>query len=91
VRDFSYLTGVTHRRKRLKMISLKMMLSSFAAVVVLATPALAKPPVHHDHPQRPPVLSTFNGVSPIGGRIGPDVDPSVRAEILRDLPDLGSN
>jgi hypothetical protein len=73
------------------MISLKMMLSSFAAVVVLATPALAKPPVHHDHPQRPPVLSTFNGVSPIGGRIGPDVDPSVRAEILRDLPDLGSD
>jgi hypothetical protein len=73
------------------MISLKMMLSSFAAAVVLATPALAKPPVHHDHPQRPPVLSTFNGVSPVGGRIGPDADPSVRAQVLRDLPDPGIN
>ncbi len=73
------------------MISLKMMLSSFAAVVVLATPALAKPPVHHEHPQRPPVLSTFNGVSPSGGRIGPDEDPSIRAQILRDLPDAGIN
>jgi hypothetical protein len=73
------------------MISLKMMLSSFAAVVVLATPALAKPPVHHSHPQRPPVLSTFNGVSPVGGRIGPDEDPSIRAQILRDLPDVGVN
>jgi hypothetical protein len=63
----------------------------YAGKVVLATPALAKPPVHHDHPQRPPVLSTFNGVSPIGGRIGPDVDPSIRAQILRDLPDAGLN
>jgi hypothetical protein len=73
------------------MISLKMMLSSFAAVGVLATPALAKPPVHHDDPQRPPVLFTFNGVSPIGGRIGPDTDPSIRAQILRDLPGPGIN
>jgi hypothetical protein len=74
------------------MISLKMMLSSFAAVVVvLATPALAKPPVHHSHPERPPVLSTFNGTSPLGGRIGPDEDPSIRAQILRDLPDPGIN
>jgi hypothetical protein len=73
------------------MTSLKMMLSSVAAAVVLATPALAKPPVHHDHPQRPPVLSTFNGVSPSGGRIGPDTDPSIRAQILRDLPDPGIN
>jgi hypothetical protein len=73
------------------MISLKMMLSSFAAIGVLVTPALAKPPVHHSHPQRPPVLSTFNGNSPLGGRIGPDVDPSIRAEILRDLPDPGVN
>jgi hypothetical protein len=74
------------------MLSLKMMLSSFAAVVVLgAATAFAKPPVHHDHPQRPPVLSTFNGVSPVGGRIGPDVDPSIRAQILRDLPEPGVN
>jgi hypothetical protein len=73
------------------MISLKMMLSSCAAAVVLATPAFAKPPVHHDHPQRPPVLSTYNGTSPLGGRIGPDVDPSIRAQILRDLPDPSVN
>jgi hypothetical protein len=74
---------------RLKMNSLKMMMSSFAVAVLLGTPALAKPPVHHDHPQRPPVLSTFNGVPPHGGRIGPDSDPSIRAEILRDVPDAG--
>jgi hypothetical protein len=73
------------------MTSLKMMLSSFAAVVVLGAPAFAKPPVHHDHPQRPPVLTTFNGVSPVGGRIGPDVDPSIRAQLLRDLPDQSIN
>jgi hypothetical protein len=36
------------------------------------------------------VLSTFNGVSPPGGRIGPDSDPSIRAEILRDVPDTGA-
>ena len=75
----------------LKMMSLKVMLSSFAAAAVLATPALAKPPVHHDHPQRPPVLSIYNGVSPPGGRIGPDADPSVRTQVLRDLPDPGIN
>jgi hypothetical protein len=73
------------------MISLKMMLSGVAGVVLLATPAFAKPPVHHDHPQRPPVLSTFNGVSPLGGRIGPDTDPSIRTQILRDVPDAGVN
>jgi hypothetical protein len=76
---------------RLKMNSLKMMLSSFAVAVLMGTPALAKPPVHHDHPERPPVLSTFNGVSPPGGRIGPDSDPSIRAELLRDVPNVGSN
>jgi hypothetical protein len=81
--------AVTHCRKRLKMISLKMMLSSFAVAALLGTPALAKPPVHHDHPQRPPVLSTFNGVPPIGGRIGPDADPSVQSLILRDVPNVG--
>ena len=59
----------------------------FAVAALLGTPALAKPPVHHDHPQRPPVLSTFNGVSPPGGRIGPDSDPSIRTEILREVPD----
>jgi hypothetical protein len=68
-----------------------MMLSSFAAALLLGTPVFAKPPVHHNHPERPPVLSTFNGVSPPGGRIGPDVDPSIRAELLRDVPDAGSN
>jgi hypothetical protein len=76
------------------MNSLKMTLSSFAVAVLLGTPALpalAKPPVHHDHPERPPVLSTFNGVSPLGGRIGPDSDPSIRAELLRDVLDVGSN
>jgi hypothetical protein len=72
------------------MNSLKMMLSSVAVAVLLGTPALAKPPVHHDHPQRPPVLSTFNGVPPQGGRIGPDEDPSVRAQILRDVPGGGT-
>jgi hypothetical protein len=71
---------------RLKMNSLKMMMSSFAVAALLGTPALAKPPVHHDHPQRPPVLTTFNGVPPPGGRIGPDYDPSIRAEILRGVP-----
>jgi hypothetical protein len=76
---------------RLKMNSLKMILSSFAVAVLLGTPALAKPPVHHDHPERPPVLSTFNGVSPPGGRIGPDSDPSIRAELVRDVPEAGSN
>jgi|HubBroStandDraft_6_1064221.scaffolds.fasta_scaffold690722_2 hypothetical protein len=83
--------AMRHRRMRLKMNSLKMMLSAFAVAVLLGTPALAKPPVHHDHPERPPVLSTFNGVSPLGGRIGPDSDPSIRAELLRDVPDVGSN
>jgi hypothetical protein len=72
------------------MNSLKMMLSSLAVAAVLGTPALAKPPVHHDHPQRPPVLSTFNGVPPQGGRIGPDADPSIRAQILRDIPGGGT-
>jgi hypothetical protein len=76
---------------RLKMNSLKMMMSSFAVAALLGTPALAKPPVHHDHPQRPPVLSTFNGVPPHGGRIGPDSDPSIRAEILRDVPGAGGS
>jgi hypothetical protein len=71
------------------MSSLKMMLSSFAVAALLGTPALAKPPVHHDHPQRPPVLSTFNGVPPMGGRIGPDADPSVQSLILRDVPNVG--
>jgi hypothetical protein len=70
---------------------LKMMLSPFAAAVLLGTPALAKPPVRHDQPERPPLLSTFNGVSPQGGRIGPDADPSIRAELLRDVPNPGSN
>ena len=69
----------------------KTMPSPFAVAVLLVTPALAKPPVHHDYPERPPVLSTFNGVSPHGGRIGPDVDPSIRAELLRDVPSPGSN
>jgi hypothetical protein len=72
------------------MNSLKMMLSSAAVAALLGTPALAKPPVHHDHPQRPPVLSTFNGVPPQGGRIGPDSDPSVQAQILRDVPGGGT-
>jgi hypothetical protein len=72
---------------RLTMNSMKMLLSCFAVAALLGTPALAKPPVHHDHPQRPPLLSTFNGVSPPGGRIGPDSDPSIRTEILRDIPD----
>ncbi len=70
------------------MRSLKMMLSSLAVAAVLGTPALAKPPVHHDHPQRPPVLSTFNGVTPMGGRIGPDADPSLQSSILRDVPNV---
>jgi hypothetical protein len=69
------------------MISPKMMLSSVAVAALLGTPALAKPPMHHDHSQRPPVLSTFNGVPPQGSRIGPDADPSMRAQILRDVPD----
>ena len=72
------------------MNSVKMMLSSAAVAALLGTPALAKPPVHHDHPQRPPMLSTFNGVPPQGGRIGPDADPSVRAQILRDVPGGGT-
>jgi hypothetical protein len=73
---------------RPKMNSVKIVLSCFAVAALLEAPALAKPPVHHDHPQRPPVLSTFNGVSPPGGRIGPDFDPSIRTEILRDVPDV---
>ena len=73
------------------MNTLKIMLPSFVVAALLGTPALAKPPVHHDHPDRPPVLSIFNGVSPRGGRIGPDSDPSIRAELLRDVPDVGSN
>ena len=72
------------------MNSLKMMLSSVTLAALVGTPALAKPPVHHDHPQRPPVLSTFNGVPPQGGRIGPDVDPSIRSQILRDVPGGGT-
>jgi hypothetical protein len=84
-------SGAMTYRVRLKMNSLKMILSSFAVAVLLGTPALAKPPVHHDHPERPPVLSTFNGVSPPGGRIGPDSDPSIRAELVRDVPEAGSN
>ena len=62
-------------------------LFSVAGMALLGTPALTKPPMQHDHPQRPPVLSTFNGVPPQGGRIGPDADPRVRAQILRDVPD----
>jgi hypothetical protein len=27
----------------------------------------------------------------LGGRIGPDEDPSIRAQILRDLPEPGVN
>jgi hypothetical protein len=76
---------------RLKMNSLKMMLTSFAVAALVGAPALAKPPVHRDHPERPPLLTTFNGVSPQGGRIGPDPDPSIRAELLRDVPNVGGN
>jgi hypothetical protein len=71
------------------MSSVKIMLSSLAVVALLGTPALAKPPVHHEHPQRPPVLSIFNGVTPTGGRIGPDSDPSLQSSILRDVPNVG--
>ena len=71
------------------MISLKMILSSFAVAAVLGTPALAKPPVHHDHPQRPPVLSIFNGVRRMGaGSVPTPIRASV-AEMLRDVPNVG--
>ena len=63
------------------MNSLKMILSSVAVAALLGTAALAKPPVHHDHPQRPPMLSTFNGVPPQGGRIGPDLTGSNRSNL----------
>ena len=70
------------------MNSMKIVLFCFAVACAVGDARAGQAAVHHDHPQRPPLLSTFNGVSPPGGEgRTQDSDPSIRTEILRDVPD----
>jgi hypothetical protein len=69
----------------------KTLFIALGLAALVASPALAKKPVHHDYASGPYASATMSAQT-VEGATATDPDPTIRAELQRDWPtSIGAN